>query len=1042
MTKRFSLSTFLQVLIFFIACNITLTGFGQTNETSVTGTVLESGTGLPLKQVSISVNSTGVSTETDSLGVFSLVVPDLNVEIIVDLPGYNKRNLFINGRENITISLVSDLYSSMDNSYNSPLGSDVIKDAIYPVTSMTASDINFSKSSSFDQVLQGRVPGMLSIQQSGMPGSRTFMNIRGISSLYGRSEPLLFIDGMIHDYAYPSASLMEGFLLNPLEIVDIDDISDINVMNDGNSYLGAAGSNGAIYVNTEQKGETSTVIKFSAYGGVSMIPKKMSLLNSDQFKDYFVSQFDSRTPSPGNIDALYPWLHGDQNSSSDYFKYNNNTDWQDEIYKPAALQKYHFFLKGGDDIATYNISTGFLSHQGLYDNSKYTRFNLRINGKISITDKFSVTPNAKLSLADSYIPNQGYSAWKNPMLSAMLIPPTMAPYTRDELTGSVLSYVDDTGIYDASNPVALVNNAIGTNRDYNFLSSVNAQYKFNENFAIATLVGIDFNNARENIFLPNIGVIQVDSAENSTGDLVNEFRSAQNHSSITYTNKTASGHSIIAIGGFRYMKNSYKFDKGIDVNTPSDDFKSSGQGSKYNFLRSNIGDNRELIWVSYYGNVKYNFRNKYFVDGSLSYDGNSSVNEQNRYNFYPAVGAAWRASSESFLNQAAWLEDLKLRASYSVTGNMFSSVYDYSKLYYISKRIGSLGYLMRENIPNPDLALEKKNTLNTGIDLSVFKQAVNFHLDVFKSKVNNLIVEQLLPSTFAYPEYYDNGGKLSISGVEVGADGLVQFGDFVWTVGVTFSKEKSVIDDIAFLDPDTENIITKIEGAQLITSKGNPVNAFYGYKTDGVFNSDAEAAGMIGPNGVELKGGDIRFLDLVGNDTINIADKTIIGNPYPDFFGSISTGLSYKRFELTALFTYSVGNEIFNYVRYKTESMDSYNNQSTTILDRWTDTNTEGTLPKAVFGDPAGNSVFSDRWIEDGSYFKLKQLTINYTLPRVAGVYKGITLYVTASNLLTLTKYTGYDPDFMYVSNPYYMGVDYGKIPQTKSFILGLKLDL
>jgi len=1042
MTKRFSYSTLLNLLIFFIVCSIALPGYGQTTEPSVKGVITESGTGHPLKQVSISVNSTGVSTETDSLGAFTLSVPDLEAEIIVNLPGYNKRNIFLNGRENITVSLVSDIYWSLDNSYNNPLGSDVVRDAVFPVTTLSAADFSFSKATSFDQVLQGRVPGMLSIQQSGMPGSRTFMNIRGISSLYGRAEPVLFIDGMIHDFAYASNSLMEGFNLNPMEIVDIDDISDISVLKDGLSYLGAAGSNGVINVNTEQKGETSTVIKFSTYGGVSMVPKKLDLLDPTDFKNYFIDQFNSRTPSPGSFDVLYPWFNGDQNSAQ-YYKYNNNTDWQDEIYKPAALQKYHFFLKGGDDIATYNISTGFLSQKGLYDNSKYTRFNLRINGKISITDKFSITPNAKLSLADSYLPNQGYSAWKNPILSAVLMPPTMAPYTRDALTGDVLSYVDNTGIYNVSNPVAIVNNAIGTNRNYNFLASVNAQYKFNEHFTVATLVGLDFNNARENIFLPDIGMVQVDSASNSPGDFVNEFRSSQNHSSITYTTNTASGHSIVLNGGFRYMKNSYKYDKGIDLNTPSDDFKRLGQGSKYNFLRSTTGDNRELIWTSYFGSAKYNFRNKYFIDANVSYDGNSAVNSDNRFNYYPSIGAAWRASSESFLNQASWLEDLKFRASYSITGNMFSSVYDYSKLYYVSRRIDNLGYLSREVIPNNDLSLEKKNTINGGLDLSILKQTVNVHLDMFKSSVNNLIVQQTLLSTFGFRNYFDNGGKLSTTGIEASADTRLQIGQISWTLGGSFSKEKSQIEDIIFIDANTKNVITNIEGAQLITSKGNPVNAFYGYKTNGVFASDAEAAGMIGPKGVELKAGDVRFVDLVGGDNIiNEADKTIIGDPYPDFFGSLSTGLSYKRFELSALFTYSVGNEIFNYVRYKAEAMDSYSNQSTTVLDRWTSSNTDGALPKAAFGDPAGNSVFSDRWIEDGSYFRLKQLTVNYTLPRLAGIYKGITIYVTGTNLLTLTKYTGYDPDFMYMNNPYYMGVDYGKIPQTKSFILGIKLDL
>jgi TonB-linked SusC/RagA family outer membrane protein len=1025
----------------FVVFSFAKPAYGQTTEINIKGMVTESGTGLPLNQVSISVNSTGTSAETDSLGAFTISVPDMQVEIIVDLPGYIKRNIFLGGRDFVNISLVSDKYRTQDNSYNSPLGTAIHKDAVAPVTSLTSSEVDFSKATSFDQVLQGRVPGMMVINQSGMPGNRTYMNIRGVSSLYGRSEPLLFIDGMIHDYSYSTNSLMEGFSINPLEIIDIDDISDITVLKDGQSYLGAAGSNGAIYVNSEQKGETSTVIKFSTYAGVALTPEKQNLLNPTQFKDYFTEQFNNRFPT-GDIDAAYPWLNGNS-TAANYYKYNNSTDWQDEIYKPASLQKYHFFLKGGDDIATYNISTGFLAQNGLYDNSKYTRFNLRINGKISITDKFSVTPNAKLSLADSYLPNQGYSAWKNPILSSLLIPPTMAPYTRDATTGAQLPYVDNTGIFDASNPVAIVASAQGTNRNYNFLSSVNAQYKFNEHFNLSTLVGLDFNNARENIFLPDIGLVQVDSASNSPGDLVNEFRSSQNHSVLTYTNQTASGHNIVVNGGFRYMKNSYKYDKGIDLNTPSDDFKSLGQGSKYNFLRTTAGDNRELVWASYFGSLNYNFRDKYFVDANVSYDGNSAVNADNRYNFYPSIGAGWRVSSESFLNQASWLEDFKLRASYSVTGNMFSNVYDYSKLFYVSNRMNNSGVLSRELIPNPNLELEKKNSINAGFDLSVLKQLVNLHFDVFKSNVDNLIVEQSLPSTYGYTSYFDNGGKLESTGMEISADTRVQFGKLVWTLGGSISKQVSKVTDIAFLDSTTNNVISTLEGCQIITSAGNPVNAFYGFKTDGIYASDADAAGMTGPRGAVMGGGDVKYLDLAGSDNIiNEADKTIIGDPTPDFFGSINTGLSYGRFELSALFTYSVGNDIFNYVRYKTESMNSYNNQSATVLDRWTPTNTTGTMPKAAFGDPAGNTLFSDRWIEDGSYFKLKQLTVNYNIPRLTGIYKGITIYVTASNLLTLTKYSGYDPDFMYMNNPYYMGIDYGKIPQTRSFIVGLKLDL
>jgi hypothetical protein len=394
------------------------------------------------------------------------------------------------------------------------------------------------------------------------------------------------------------------------------------------------------------------------------------------------------------INTTYPWLNGNP-SSEDYYKYNNNTDWQDQIFEPATIQKYHFFLKGGDDIATYNISTGYLSQKGLYGNSGYSRFNLRINGKINISDKFSVIPNAKLSLADSRVANHGPSAWKNPILSAVLMPPIMAPNARDAVTGAELNYLDDVGVFDASNPVSIVTNALGANRNYHFLSSITAQYKFNEHFNLSTLVGINFNNSRENIFLPDLGIVQVDSAFNSPGDFVYEFRSTQNHTTLTYTNKTSSGHNIIANGGFRTMVNSYKHNLSLDLNTPSDDFRSLGDGSKFNFLRSTVGDNRGLSWNSYYASVDYHFRNKYFLSTNLSYDGNSATNEKNRFNFYPSVGVAWRLSSESFLYQATWLEDLKLRASYSVTGNMFSSVYDYSKLYYTSRRLNEIGMITR-----------------------------------------------------------------------------------------------------------------------------------------------------------------------------------------------------------------------------------------------------------------------------------------------------------------------------------------------------------
>jgi TonB-linked SusC/RagA family outer membrane protein len=1041
MTKKYLYTTCLSLLTLFFAVSVNKTLLAQTSEVNVSGVVTESGTGLPLKQVTISVASTGTTADTDEEGAFTISVPNLKSELIFNLPGYNVRRVFLTGSETISVTLVSDDFASFDNTYNTPIGVQTVKDAVYGVTSFKVDDeTKQTKATSFDQILQGRVPGMSVSAQSGMPGSRTYMKLKGISTLFGTTEPILFIDGMIHDYSYANVGLMEGFALNPMDVVDIDDISDITIIKNGTSHVGALGSNGILNVNTEQKAEASTVMKLSAYGGITTTPAYQDVLDPAQFKNYFSGMLGSQGYTPDQINQMYPWLNGDA-SAPDYYKYNNSTNWQDEIYSPATVSKFHFFLKGGDDIATYNISTGYLSHEGINNNSKYTRYNLRINGNINITDKFSIIPNAKLSLADSKLANQGPGVWKNPNISALLKPPTMTPYARDAVSGEGLDYLDDVGnVFMVSNPVALTENASGSNRNYHFLASMTAAYRFNEHFKLSTLVGINFNNTRENIFMPDLGVVRVDSAYNSPGDFIYEFRSTQNYTNFTYTNVTKTGHSLVAQLGFRYLGNSYKHNLSKDLNTPSDDFKSLGQGSQYSYLRSTTGNYRDLIWVSYFGDVNYSFRNKYFLNASVSYDGNSSVNSNNRYNLYPSVGAAWRLSSEGFLSDANWLEDLKIRGSYSVTGNMMSSVYDYSKLYYTDRRVLSTGVLTREVIPNENLELEKRSIMNAGLDLSLFRQQVNLHADIYKANVNNLVIKQELPASFGYTEYFDNGGKIETTGFDVSLDTRFNFGDLIWTLGGSIGKAMTTVNELNFINPNTSNIITTVDAAQFITSVGNPVNAYWGYKTNGLLSAD-EAGKIMGPKGNMMQEGDIRFVDN-GDGIINDADKQIIGDPNPEFFGGIFTAFMYKSFKLSALFNYSVGNDLFNYVRYQTESMSSYANQSVSVLQSWTPGNSAATLPRMSYGDPSGNTAFSDRWIEDGTFLRLGQLTLSYDLPKFENFLQGITVYATASNLFTITNYSGYDPDFSYMNSPFYMGIDYGKMPNTQSFIIGVKLDL
>jgi hypothetical protein len=386
MTKKYLYSTCFSLLVLLLATGIQPL-LAQQSGIRISGVVTESGSGNPLEQVSVSVSSTGLTAATDEKGEFTIEVPDRQSELTFYLPGYNRRFIYLYGRESVSVSLVSEEYNSLDDTYNTPTGPIQAKDVVYSVTALESNELQHTTATSFDQALQGKVSGMSVLQQSGMPGHRTYMNIRGVSSIHANTEPLLLIDGMIHDYNYANYSLMEGFALNPLDIIDIDDISDITIQKNGISYLGAAGSGGVININTEQQAEASTVMKFKAYGGITMAPKKMDLLDAAEFRNYFGDMINTRGFTAEEITSRYPWLHGDA-ASENYYKYNNNTNWQEEIYEPSTVSKFHFFLKGGDEIATYNISTGYLSHNGIYDNSAYTRYNLRINGNINILISF------------------------------------------------------------------------------------------------------------------------------------------------------------------------------------------------------------------------------------------------------------------------------------------------------------------------------------------------------------------------------------------------------------------------------------------------------------------------------------------------------------------------------------------------------------------------------------------------------------------------------------------------------------------------------
>jgi TonB-linked SusC/RagA family outer membrane protein len=1008
------------------------------DSSKIEGDVRDALSNEPLESVLISI--AGENTSSDKDGKFEIQVSDQNDYLVLQIPGYTTRLLRLNGKTNISVSLVPENLKSIDDIVVTPMGDVAVRNMSESASYIDQSDMSMKANSSIDQVLQGKLNGTQVIMSSGMPGSKSYMTIRGLNSLYGRSEPLVMIDEMIHPVHYANYSAIDGFTHNTLDVVDVDDVASVSVFSDGAAYLGSNGANGIIFINTERRGETSSRIEVNAYGGIAVSPKRQDLLDADGFRNLLNEQVNSQGLSQAEIDKNYAFLNA-QEGSELYYRYNNNTDWQKEIYNVGAVQKYHIFLKGGDDIATYNISTGYLMHDGILKNTSYNRFNVRINGKVNITDKFTVVPNTKVSLSDSYLMELGYNRATNPILAAQLKSPLMAPLKRDE-NGKELSFIDDVGAFNTSNPNAIVENVEASNRNYHFITSVKGIYKFTKNISASTFIGVDFNNSRDNIFIPDVGLIKIDSAYNSSRALVTEFRSTQNHNQLNYKKSFDENGNLDLKLGHRFMSSSYEFDKATDLNTPTDDFKSLGQGANNQEMRTIEGENRVVKWVSYYIKADYNMNDKYYLSASLSYDANSALNKESRYNIYPSLSAAWRLSSEPFMADRKNIDDWKLRLSFSQAGNINNFAYDYSHLYYRGLRNTYYSVVTRESVPNPTMEMERNTTINLGSDLTMLGQKLNVTLNIFSSMVNNLITRQKIPAMYGYTNYYNNAGSLMNLGAELSFSYRQKSGPVIWETGGNISFVNSLVTSLDFVSEENDKIVHDVEGANLVTMEANPLYSYYGFKTNGVYKDNGEASKVTGPSGQKGRAGDIRYVDIDNNNVINDLDKTVIGSPIAPLFGGLYASCAFGNFEVKADFAFSAGNDIYNHVNGLGQSLELGWNQQAEVKNRWNESNSNTDIPGVRIGDPYGNNVFSDRYLESGAFARMKSLTLSYDYPVDSPFFEAIKLYVTATNIFTLSAYSGLDPEFMLYNDPLYLSNDYGKMPQPKLFVVGVKLAL
>ncbi|MBN2613392.1 MAG: SusC/RagA family TonB-linked outer membrane protein [Bacteroidales bacterium] len=1016
----------------------------------ITGTVRDASDGTPLAGINIDVPGIA-SAITEDDGTFLIDVPSKNVILQVNGADYARNDIPVRGRDTIDIVLYEKSYKGSQKDVYTPLGY-VSSTQLSNSWEVVQENTDISVAVTPDILMQGYASGVNTIFRSGMPGSGANMYLHGFNTLNAGNTPLFVVDGMPFENTQYASSLISNYQANPLASIDIKDIESITILKDGNSLYGVKGANGVVLIKTIKPKVPETRINAHLHTGVNFEPLQYPVLDAIQHKNLLSDILQSNPQiSPleiqqlpyfdNNLPVKQPWGY---EGNIDYYRYNHNTNWQNEIYNNASYnQNYYLNVAGGDEIAIYMLSLGFLDQKGTLKNTDFQRFNTRFNSEVKLSKSLLFHANMSFVYGTKNLANEGADSYKNPILASLIKSPFTTSHLYDA-EGDISPNVEPVDIFGNSNPYVLSNNLSLVNVNYRFLGSFELSYNINKNLNIVALLGLNFNKEREKSFYPGKGVAFAPVNDiiilNEAQHRVDRLFSLYNDVYADYKKQFSMLHSISVRAGFRYQNNKTENDYGEGFNTNSDDFRSIQYGEP--MLRNIGGSIGAWNWLSAYTSLNYGLMNKYYLNILASGDATSrSGMDASPMFFYPSAALAWLASNEEFLKNAGWINLLKFRVSYGLSGNDDIGNYNNIRYYRPQNLLGAYG-IVRGNLVNTSLKPETVKRLNAGADLSLVNERINLGIDLYSNEVKDMIL-LITPSRLSgFNSYITNAGSMSNKGIDIKLNARIINGPFKWDVGLIVSKYKNNVLDLAGEEKETE-----ILGATIQTKVGQPLGLFYGYKTNGVYDTKAtaETDGLYilqGLTPVYFEAGDIRFMNQNEDKLIDIDDRVIIGDPNPDLFGSITSTFKFKQLTLNALFNYSMGNDVYNYTRSLLESGSTYNNQSTVLLNRWRQEGDITDVPRVAYGDPMGNARFSDRWIEDGSFIRLKSLVLSYNLNFKAKFIQSCTLFASGENLVTFTNYKGTDPEFALGNNPLYYGIDACVVKQPRTVSVGVKLSL
>jgi TonB-linked SusC/RagA family outer membrane protein len=1007
--------------------------------------------------VAISIEGViGAPAITDSSGRFQLIAPAGELWLLIrPVNTYESRRIYLNNRETLTIRLMKDNKLSGYDEVGGLFRPEIRRNYLSAYHAPDIENLILLPNQSIDQYMQGNIPGMLATLQSGMPGAGVTINLRGLRSLYTTNQPLFIVDGLPLETPGLFQSNLSGNVFNPVSGLDPMDITNIIVLKDyqGAAMYGMRGSNGVVLIETLKPTEVQTNIDFVVRTGISLKPYNIPQLDNEEYKTLANEVLMSSGLYEEDYRKTYFPIFATEDSP-EYYKYNHNRNWQKEIFNNALMNDVYLRVRGGDEIARYGLSVSYLSHNGIIKETGFNRFNVRFVGTFNVFQWLRMYISSNLVNSNSSLRESSLATQSSPILTALFKSPLLHPFQFDP-NGNQLKTLEEVNSLGVSNPVAVINNFEGNSKNYRFATSFRIEANIWEEYIKWTsMLGINLNTVNESAFLPNNGMelYYKNEAWNAAKSLKNYLKTIYSDNFLSYKQEFNNSHLLTAAAGMRMYLNRFEIDWGLAKNSHErDEYKQLQNGVSY--LREVGGENSRWNRLGAYFTSGYVYRDRYFINGSLTSEFSSrtgiNAKEITRIGGKPfgsffSLGGVWRISGEHFLKDFNWLEDLKLKISYGSAGN--DDIGNLAGMnYYTVVHYRETSGIVPGTITDQSLKFESNKQLNTGLDISILGNKFYAAIDHYRIKTEDLLVYEPQPSFTGFDVIPSNNGEISNNGWEINIySQILDMNKLSWEIGFNVSRFRNRVEAIK----DSE-VVTPFEGGQYISRVGQPILSFYGYQYNGVYATTAEALadGLKTEKGFPFGAGDSKFKDFSGPDgnpdgIINELDRTIIGSPVPELFGSISSTLNYGRWSLSASIYYVLGQEVFNYLRFQNEKMSDLSNQSAHTLNRWTTEGQDTNVPRALYGDPLGNADFSSRWIEDGSYIRLKDVTLAYTIPGKIWFLRNFRVFASATNLYTWTRYLGYDPEFSFSYYTVEQGIDYGMMPQTRKFLLGIRLGL